>query len=136
MNILLDQVHLPKIKYVHQNAVFVLVQSILDRLKMGGYHLQKVPSNIVRESCRAMIGAARVFLNYLPHWRKTEDKSVKLGVFATAPGTNDQVRKPLQNLLSEMVGTFVLLFALLFIVGPNELAEGLSPIVVGLLIVA
>src|SRR5699024_7400473 len=48
----------------------------------------------------------------------------------------DQVRKPLQNLLSEMVGTFVLLFALLFIVGPNELAEGLSPIVVGLLIVA
>src|SRR5699024_5175312 len=67
---------------------------------------------------------------------KTEDKSVKLGVFATAPGMNDEVRKPLQNLLSEIVGTFVLLFALLFIVGPNELAEGLSPIVVGLLIVA
>lgn len=103
---------------------------------IGDFSWSKVPAYILGQLIGAMIGAALVFLNYLPHWRKTEDKSVKLGVFATAPGTNDQVRKPLQNLLSEMVGTFVLLFALLFIVGPNELAEGLSPIVVGLLIVA
>src|SRR5699024_8926890 len=34
------------------------------------------------------------------------------------------------------IGTFALLFALLFIVGPNDLADGLSPLIVGLLIVA
>ena len=103
---------------------------------IGDFPWSKVPAYILGQLIGAMIGATLVFLNYLPHWRNTEDKSAKLGVFATAPGTNDEVRKPLQNLLSEMVGTFVLLFALLFIVGPNELAEGLSPIVVGLLIVA
>src|SRR5699024_11567152 len=37
---------------------------------------------------------------------------------------------------SEVIGTFVLLFALLFIVGPTDFSEGLSPIAVGLLIVA
>src|SRR5699024_6796773 len=46
------------------------------------------------------------------------------------------VRKTFQNLLSEVIGTFALLFALLFIVGPNDLADGLSPLIVGLLIVA
>src|SRR5699024_10979530 len=76
-----------------------------------------------------------VFLNYLPHWRKTKDQAAKLGVFSTAPGTSAEVRKPLQNLVSEMIGTFVLLFALLFLVGPNNFTEGLAPLVIGLLIV-
>src|SRR5699024_9319763 len=69
------------------------------------------------------------------HWRETEDKAAKLGVFSTAPDSV-RVRRPMQNLLSEVIGTFVLLFALLFIVGPTDFSEGLSPIAVGLLIVA
>src|SRR5699024_1203118 len=73
--------------------------------------------------------------NYLPHWRETEDKAAKLGVFSTAPDSV-RVRRPMQNLLSEVIGTFVLLFALVFIVGPTDFSEGLSPIDVGLLIVA
>lgn len=103
---------------------------------IGDFPWNKVPGYIIAQFIGAIIGAALVFMNYLPHWRKTEDKSAKLGVFATAPGTSEEVRKPLQNLVSEMVGTFIFIFALLFIVGPNELAEGLSPLVVGLLIVA
>lgn len=103
---------------------------------IGDFPWNKVPAYITGQFIGAVIGATIVFLNYLPHWRNTEDKATKLGVFATAPGTSNQVRKPLQNLVSEMVGTFILLFALLFIVGPNELADGLSPLVVGLLIVA
>lgn len=103
---------------------------------IGDFPWNKVPGYIIAQFIGAIIGAALVFMNYLPHWRNTEDKSAKLGVFATAPGTSEEVRKPLQNLVSEMVGTFIFIFALLFIVGPNELAEGLSPLVVGLLIVA
>lgn len=103
---------------------------------IGDFPWSKVPTYISGQFIGAFIGATIVFINYLPHWRETEDEAAKLGVFATAPGTSDKVRKPLQNLASEMIGTFILLFALLFIVGPNELAEGLSPLVVGLLIVA
>ncbi len=103
---------------------------------IGDFLWCKVPTYIVGQFIGAMLGATIVFLNYLPHWLETKDKAAKLDIFATAPGSSDKVGKPLQNLLSEMVGKFILLFALLFIVGPNNLAEGLSPLVVGLLIVA
>lgn len=53
----------------------------------------------------AMAGAALVALHYGPHWKLTEDAAAKLGVFST----NAAVRSPLFNLLSEMVGTAVLI---------------------------
>lgn len=102
---------------------------------IGDFPWAKVPAYISGQFIGAMIGAAIVVLNYLPHWRETEDKAAKLGVFSTAPDSV-RVRRPMQNLLSEVIGTFVLLFALLFIVGPTDFSEGLSPIAVGLLIVA
>ncbi len=101
---------------------------------IGDFPWNKVPVYIAGQMLGAMIGAAIVFLNYLPHWRKTKDKAAKLAVFSTAPGTSVQVRKPLQNLVSEMIGTFVLLLGLLFI-GVHTFSEGLNPVVVGLLIV-
>ncbi|MEI3613687.1 MIP/aquaporin family protein [Pseudogracilibacillus sp. SO30301A] len=103
---------------------------------IGEFPWAKVPIYIAGQMIGAIIGAAIVFFNYLPHWRKTKDQAAKLGVFSTAPGTSDEVKKPLQNLVSEMIGTFVLLFALLFIVGPNNFTEGLAPLAIGLLIVA
>lgn len=102
---------------------------------IGEFPWSKVPIYVAGQMIGAMIGATIVFLNYLPHWRKTKDQAAKLGVFSTAPGTSAEVRKPLQNLVSEMIGTFVLLFALLFLVGPNNFTEGLAPLVIGLLIV-
>lgn len=102
---------------------------------IGDFPWAKVPAYISGQFIGAMIGAAIVVLNYLPHWRETDDKAAKLGVFSTAPDS-PHVRRPMQNLLSEVIGTFVLLFALLFIVGPTDFTEGLSPIAVGLLIVA
>lgn len=101
---------------------------------IGDFPWSKVPSYIAGQMLGAMLGAVIVFLNYLPHWRKTEDKAAKLAIFATAPGTSDEVRKPLQNLVSEIIGTFVLLLGLLFI-GANTFSEGLNPLAVGLLIV-
>ena len=102
---------------------------------IGEFPWTKVPIYIAGQMIGAMLGAAIVFFNYLPHWRKTKDQATKLAVFSTAPGTSDEVRKPLQNLVSEMIGTFILLFALLFLVGPNNFTEGLAPLVIGLLIV-
>ena len=70
-------------------------------------------------------------MHYLPHWSKTEDKSVKLGVFATSPSINSKW----SNLLSETVGTFALLFGLQFI-GIHKFADGLNPLIVGGLVCA
>src|SRR5690625_112925 len=90
-----------------------------------------IGAQMLGESMRA----ANEFLKYLPHWRETKDKATKLAVFATHPGSSDIVKKPFQNLLSEMIGTFVLLFVLLFFGGPSAFTEGLFPLVVGLLII-
>jgi glycerol uptake facilitator protein len=97
----------------------------------GEFPWAKVPMYITAQMIGAIIGAGIVFLNYLPHWKATKDPAAKLGVFATDPA----IRSPLSNLLSEMVGTFVLLLGLMFI-GANEITEGLNPLIVGALIVA
>ncbi len=74
----------------------------------------------------AMAGAMLVWLQYLPHWRKTTDPAAKLGVFSTSPAIESRYA----NLLSEIMGTFILVFAIMFI-GANSFTEGLNPLVVG-----
>ncbi|GIO23498.1 MIP/aquaporin family protein [Oceanobacillus sp. J11TS1] len=98
---------------------------------IGEFPWAKVPAYISGQIIGGIIGAIIVFFQYLPHWRETEDKGAKLGVFATGPA----VRSYPANLVSEIIGTFVLVMGLLFI-GANEFTEGLNPAIVGLLIVA
>ncbi|RDY71644.1 aquaporin family protein [Halobacillus trueperi] len=98
---------------------------------IGDFPWPKVPLYITAQMIGAFIGAGIVFLNYLPHWRATEDKGAKLAVFSTDPA----IRSPFSNLVTEMIGTFVLVMGLLFI-GANEFTEGLNPLIVGALIVA
>ena len=52
----------------------------------------------------AMSGAALMALHYAPHWKLTPGPADKLGVFCT----NAAVRSPLANILSEALGTAVL----------------------------
>lgn len=88
-----------------------------------------VPGYILAQVLGAMLGATLTWLQYLPHWGKTEDQGTKLGVFCTS-GAIDQKGA---NLLSEVLGTMTLIFGLLMI-GANEFTEGLNPLVVGGLI--
>ncbi|HJV16247.1 MAG TPA: MIP/aquaporin family protein [Bacillales bacterium] len=97
----------------------------------GDFSWSQVPSYILAQMIGAILGAAIVYLQYLPHWAVTEDPGTKLGVFATGPA----IPHTFSNLLSEFIGTFVLVLGLLFI-GANKFTEGLNPLVVGLLIVA
>ena len=62
----------------------------------------------------AFIGAVIVWLHYLPHWAETEDPGLKLAVFSTGPA----IRNTTSNLISEIIGTFVLVFAVFAIGGP------------------
>lgn len=96
----------------------------------GSFPWSQVPGYIVAQMIGAMLGAAIVYLQYLPHWAVTEDPATKLGVFATSPA----IPHTFSNLLSEIIGTFILVLGLLFI-GANKFTEGLNPLAVGLLIV-
>jgi len=57
----------------------------------------------------AFLGAFLVFLHYYPHWAETEDQGLKLAVFSTAPA----IRNVTWNFVSEVIGTFVLVFVIL-----------------------
>jgi glycerol uptake facilitator protein len=98
---------------------------------VGVFPWEKVPGYISAQILGAFTGGVIVWLNYLPHWGKTGDSASKLGVFSTIPA----IRSYTSNLISEMIGTFFLIFGLLFI-GANDFTEGLNPIVVGALISA
>ena len=80
-----------------------------------------VPWYLAGEFLGAFIGAIVVFVHYLPHWKETEDPGLKLAVFSTGPA----IRNPVSNLLSEIIGTFMLVFGVLAITS-NELATGLG----------
>lgn len=97
----------------------------------GGFPWEKVPGYVLAQLLGAFCGAVLVWLHYLPHWEKTGDPATKLAVFATGPAIRDWSA----NLLSEIIGTFVLVFGVLAI-GANRLAEGLNPLLVGLLVVS
>ena len=97
---------------------------------VGSFEWAKVPGYVLAQVLGGFSGGVMVWLYYIPHWSMTEDKPTKLGVFSTIPA----VRSYLNNFVSEMVATAILLFALLFI-GTNQYTEGLNPLVVGALIV-
>ncbi|MBI0578295.1 aquaporin family protein [Neobacillus cucumis] len=96
----------------------------------GEFPWSDVPGYILAQMIGAILGAALVYLHYLPHWKETDDPGTKLGVFATSPA----IPHTFSNLFSEIFGTFVLVLGLLFI-GANKFTEGLNPLAVGLLIV-
>lgn len=76
----------------------------------GSFEWSEVPSYLLAQLLGAMIGAAIVWIMYKDHFDLTKDKSVKLGVFSTIPA----IRNYGSNLFSEAVGTFVLVFTILF----------------------
>ena len=98
---------------------------------IGAFPWANVPAYILAQLIGASIGAVIVYFNYLPHWEETESKEEKLVVFSTSPA----IRKPISNLISEMIGTFILVLGILAI-GANEFTQGLNPLIIGFLILS
>jgi len=69
---------------------------------------------ILAQFIGAMSGSLMVWLIYKDHYKITEDKDSIKATFCTAPA----IRNFPRNLLSELIGTFVLIFAVLYIAGP------------------
>lgn len=111
---------------------------------IGAFPWSQVPGYIISQVAGGFFGGVLVWLHYLPHWKETEDPGLKLGVFSTAPA----IYNTGANLISEFLGTFVLVFGILGI-GANagqlsssngvDLAAaystGFAPLLVGLLVV-
>ena len=98
---------------------------------IGEFEKAKVLFYLLAQLLGAFIGAVVVWLHYLPHWKETKDQATQLAVFATGPA----ICKTWANLLSEIIGSFILIFGILTI-GANSFSEGLKPLAVGGLIVA
>lgn len=115
-------------KDAHINPAVTLATAIAT----GDYH--KLASYMTAQMLGAMAGSALVWLHFLPHWRETPDPSVKLAVFCTAPA----IRKPVSNLISEIIATVVLVFVGAAIGSKaavsSGLAGGLGPYLVGSLV--
>ncbi|MEY3405184.1 MAG: hypothetical protein RL161_614 [Bacteroidota bacterium] len=97
----------------------------------GDFSWSQVPGYMLAQLAGALLGATLVYIQFGPHWAATESAETKLGVFSTSPA----IRSTIQNLISEVIGTFALVLGLLFI-GSNDFTQGLNPLIVGFLIVS
>jgi glycerol uptake facilitator protein len=99
---------------------------------IGAFPLANVPIYILGQMIGAFLGGVIVWLHYLPHWAVTPDAGLKLAVFSTGPA----IRNTTANVISEIIGTAILVFGVLGITAPgNRLADtGLVPLLVGLLV--
>jgi glycerol uptake facilitator protein len=112
----------------HLNPAVTLGFAVEGRTDWGD-----VPEYLAGEFVGAFIGATLVWLAYLNHWRETEDPGLKLAVYCTAPA----IRNPVANIITEVIGTFVLVFGVLaFFADKATAATGLGGLLVGLLVLA
>jgi len=119
----------------HLNPAVTIGFWVTDRLP-AGYDFGQVVTLIAGEFVGAFAGATLVYLSYLPHWAATEDKGLKLAVFCTGPA----IRNTVANLITEIIGTAMLLFGVfaLFVATPfvGQLQPGFGIFAVALLVFA
>jgi glycerol uptake facilitator protein len=93
----------------------------------GLFPLAKVADFITAQLLGGAMGAFLVWLFYGDHFNISTDQGAILGVFCTGP----EIRKPASNIISEVIGTFVLILAVLYIAGPT-VTSSTSEIKVGM----
>lgn len=100
-------------------------------LIIGKIALKDVPYYLAGQLIGGFLGAVLVWLTYFPHWKITEDADKKLSAFCTMPA----VRNYGANLLTEIIGTAMLLFGVLGIFNVhNSIGSGVGPYLVGILV--
>jgi glycerol uptake facilitator protein len=109
----------------HLNPAVSIAFAYLDKISVGS-----LPLYFAGQMLGAMMGAFLVWLTYRQHFTATEDAGARLACFATGPA----IRSTLQNLVSEIIGTFVLIFAVLYIAAPSSTLGALDALPVALLV--
>jgi glycerol uptake facilitator protein len=92
----------------HLNPAVTLAMAVAGKLAWSS-----VLSYITAQLLGAMTGAFLVWLVYRDHFNRTTDPALQLAAFSTAPA----IRNNISNLTSEFIGTFVLIYTVLYFVG-------------------
>lgn len=84
-------------------AVTIALNSI------GAFKSELVPGYIAAQVAGGFFGSVLVYLSYLSHWGETKDAGLKLACHSTGPA----IRSAIPNCITEIIGTGILVFAIL-----------------------
>ncbi|MAG85828.1 MAG: aquaporin [Flavobacteriaceae bacterium] len=93
----------------------------------GTFPWESVPAYILGQFIGSMLGALIVWLVYRNHFQETDEANLKRAVFCTDPA----IRNPLSNFISEVVGTFFLLFTIFYFTSAS-FEQGTDNTIVGM----
>jgi glycerol uptake facilitator protein len=94
----------------HLNPIVTLGLALV-----GKFAWSQVTTYVLAQMIGAMIGAFLVWLSHKDHFAATDDEGGKLACFSTGPA----IRNYSSNLISEIIGTFVLIFVIFYLAGPD-----------------
>ena len=96
----------------------------------GKFAWASVPGYLAAQFIGAALGAGLVWLHYRPHYEATDDADLILATFSTGPA----IRQAPANFISEAIGTFVLVFAVLYLAAPEVGLGALDALPVALVV--
>lgn len=111
----------------HLNPAVTLAFAVAGKISW-----QLVPIYIAAQLLGAMTGSLVAWLCFRPHFSPTADADAKLAVFCTTPA----IRSYADNLVAEIIATFVLILGVFFIASPSSSLGALDALPVGLLVLA
>jgi glycerol uptake facilitator protein len=115
----------------HLNPAVTLALAAIQK-----FQPELIPVYIGAQMLGGIVGGIIVWIAYYPHWSVTPDAEAKRAVFCTSPA----IRFPMFNLITEIIGTFMLVLGILAITGPSNLQplhgwdKAFSPFLVGILV--
>ena len=99
----------------HLNPAVTIGLAVADKFSWA-----LVPGYLLAQVLGAMMGSWICYITYIDHYRVTQDEAAIRSTFCTGPA----IRNLKNNFFSEFIGTFVLVFGVLFIAVPNIEIEG------------
>ncbi len=112
----------------HLNPAVTIAMALI-----GSFSWSLVIPYIIAQFLGAMVASIVIYLMYLPHYAETDEPADILGTFSTGPA----IRHTFSNMVSEIVGTAILVIAILAF-GQYDVTKtsGFSPLLVGAVITA
>jgi len=88
----------------------------------GKFSTELICGYIISQLLGGIFGSWLVYIIYIDHYKETSDESSVMGTFCTSPA----IRNYKNNFFSELMGTFILVFGVLYMAKPNIIIEGTS----------
>lgn len=89
-----------------------------------------LPTYIIAQLLGGFCGGVLVYLAYMDHFKETNDEVAILSIFSTVP----QIKCLVKNMITEIIGTAVLLIGVLGVTNENNHIGSLGALIIGLLV--